>query len=1499
MEETRTELTRRLLAYQETNDDALILGDSADEIIEQFRLHWSQPDAQVLPGDVYMLTWLHWYRSLASPAVSAAERDMAIRLSGLMIQHAPDNPDPIPRNPDLIPRPLLGRAIAVANPAAAFGFASRLGSPEPPEQFTGDPLHAAAEILAGVAEYSPEEELRIRALALRCDVLRRQYVQSGQASTLDEAIGAGEACLRLVPLRDPLYRVAQAMLAPALLERAALATHDNDLDAAIEHLEDSRGGAPDDPAWHITRRMLGIALQDRWHRDADVADLDASIAALRTAWQSRFDSADMVMLAEAFATSLIMRAALLLNAAEPLPSARAQGDLDEARDVLRDTWTGIPEPVQPRRLIALDAQVHVMRFILSDDDNDLDSAFIPAERARAAAECDPTIDHFNILSGLALLYQARADRRQTASDHDDSVRLYEQAVNLLMPDDPRLTHARLSLAGSLASRAKVSRSPADAVRAEQLASQALEDLGSDDPARPRAYASLAMTTGALYRYSQAPDPSILDRAIALHREALTLQREALGRGQHTRQVPSLHADLGTLLMSRFERDSSRDDIDESIAALQASVADTPAADVRRASRGDKLGKALRMRYQSASDLTDLDDHIAAYQAALEAAPEDAGYLHILGAALAVRSEATGNLADATKAIEYHRAAVNATTDPDHRTGRLSSLGAALSVAGGLTGDPAVLNESVAILQQAAEASAPDDISRAEVNLGVGLIRRYEWGGALDDLTAGINAYRRALEAEPEGRQSHLVNLANALALRSDRTGSHADAHAAARLYEEVAAATPAGHPRRSARLCALARTLMSAAQASQDPDLAARATAVTREALGAASGSVDNRRSRMLLARHLLSQSKMSNSADPVREGLDVLEPLRDDPDGDLLDIQAQLLLRMYEITGDAHLLDECVTASERASALPGTAHSRARWAFDLGMHYRERFRKHGLPEDLEAAIVTWHRVEAEVAAPAQWRFDAAALRANLAASQADWDSALAGFQAAIALYGQLAWPGLRREDQERQLSRAAGVARDAAACAVASGRPQLALELLEQGRSVLWAQALEITAELDQLAAVAPALAARLGEVHAGLRVPDPDKVLAEGPTAASTQDDRRVSLAHERDQLIMKARKLPGFKDFLSAPAYKQIQRAAIGGPVVVVNISSYRSDAIIVTAAQPPSVISLPGAQEPEVVRHANLYLEALRVLQLPVPERNLTTTTAAQANIRNVLNWLWTAVAYPALNALGAVRDTEPTATPIRVWWCPTGALSVFPLHAAAPRDKPATSRHAVIDHVISSYTPTLRALIDARARPRSNETPGLLLMAVPDFPGQYYLPNAVPETERIQSIYRGECTTLVRAQATRQRALQELPQHLWVHFSCHGGQDFARPSQGGLLLNDTMLTVQDIAERVSAQADLAFLSACQTAISGTALLDESIHLAAALQTMGFRHVIATLWSIYDSTSPEIAVSVYEFLQRKGHPDARQAAAALHEALLQARRSRPGDPTVWAPYIHIGP
>ena len=77
---------------------------------------------------------------------------------------------------------------------------------------------------------------------------------------------------------------------------------------------------------------------------------------------------------------------------------------------------------------------------------------------------------------------------------------------------------------------------------------------------------------------------------------------------------------------------------------------------------------------------------------------------------------------------------------------------------------------------------------------------------------------------------------------------------------------------------------------------------------------------------------------------------------------------------------------------------------------------------------------------------------------------------------------GINRASRERFLAAASGVPTDAVACSLQAARPHEALEMVELGRGVMWAQVLAVRADIAVLRQVAPALAGRLDAVRAQL---------------------------------------------------------------------------------------------------------------------------------------------------------------------------------------------------------------------------------------------------------------------------------------------------------------------------------------------------------------------------------------------------------------------------------
>jgi CHAT domain-containing protein len=143
---------------------------------------------------------------------------------------------------------------------------------------------------------------------------------------------------------------------------------------------------------------------------------------------------------------------------------------------------------------------------------------------------------------------------------------------------------------------------------------------------------------------------------------------------------------------------------------------------------------------------------------------------------------------------------------------------------------------------------------------------------------------------------------------------------------------------------------------------------------------------------------------------------------------------------------------------------------------------------------------------------------------------------------------------------------------------------------------------------------------------------------------------------------------------------------------------------------------------------------------------------------------------------------------------------------------------------------------------------------------------------------------------------------WAHFACHGKQNPTDPTESCLqLANGSYLKLSDIINLRLKNAQLAFLSACQTATGDKNLQDEAVHLAAGMLLAGYRGVIATMRSVNDEYAADIADDTYRRLFEDYGADYTRAAEALHFAVQKVRKEREskGDFSfAWVPFIHMG-
>ena len=146
-------------------------------------------------------------------------------------------------------------------------------------------------------------------------------------------------------------------------------------------------------------------------------------------------------------------------------------------------------------------------------------------------------------------------------------------------------------------------------------------------------------------------------------------------------------------------------------------------------------------------------------------------------------------------------------------------------------------------------------------------------------------------------------------------------------------------------------------------------------------------------------------------------------------------------------------------------------------------------------------------------------------------------------------------------------------------------------------------------------------------------------------------------------------------------------------------------------------------------------------------------------------------------------------------------------------------------------------------------------------------------------------------------------HQFVHFACHGTLEAGKPFEAGFeLYGETRLTLLEIVRSHVPTAEFAFLSACHTAeVTKGSMMDEGLHLAAAVQYCGFRSVVGTMWAMLDEDGQELAENFYKALfsnsrRDQGTPYHERSAKALQSAVKKLRRKRHITLERWVNFVH---
>lgn len=957
----------------------------------------------------------------------------------------------------------------------------------------------------------------------------------------------------------------------------------------------------------------------------------------------------------------------------------------------------------------------------------------------------------------------------------------------------------------------------------------------------------------------------IDAEIALRRQALRIAPA------NYPDPGGLLANLGTALTRRAALTEAEAEPKQTAATLQAAVTALRDA-VSLVTSGHpyafqiyaQLAQALAALAVHTRERAPLDDAIAAAvrSRALappgEAADAGVGFLAVL---IAERGRlGTGVMRGAG-------------SDPGTMGAGIGLLRQALAELDVLSRERAVGSRAALAGTTGADATIEDERLSLQTDLGVALRARYmetrdpaDLDEAIDLARSVAASARRAADRVRHGED--LNRLAINLQTRYRRTGRLADLREAVSAHREGIAALPRDDLRRASYLSSLGLALQLLFEATGNAaDLDEAITAGT----AAADAFVEADDADIPAEDRPLRSGLLSNIAIAHRQRAELTA------DADDLDMALRLATAAVEAASQ--------DPSERALALHTLGRvllvrSGRAAAGTVAPSWPRRNDR-----DLAAALDALRTAARLPGAPRQMRLGAAIEWALAAAPQAadavsgesGWTDAADAYESAIDLLDLLAWHGLPREVRERQLGRLPGLGADAAASALASGDVARALSLLERGRSVLWRQLLHLRDDFDELRDADPGLHRQLTELGMAL-VSDPGAQSGE-------RGEERQRLAAQWDAAIAHARALPGLAGLLRQPSVDELILAAADAPVAVLNVSALRSDALLIAGGK-TTVIPLPDVTPEEVRRQVLAHSVALDAAARGPRDDPLVIESADEV-LLSVLDWIAGHVTGPVLNELARTGMLQSAGNQVR--WCPTGLLSVLPLHAAAH------------DRVVSSYVPTLSGLIAAQRGAAEADGQRMLIVAIRELPEQLglaRLDGAHEEAVLLAERFPGQHTRLEDRDATLRRALDALPTHALAHFSCHGLQSQKSPARSALQLYDDQLTVEDLAQ-LRLSGTLAFLSACDTAAGAVALPDEAIHLAAAVQVAGFKHVVAALWPIADDITVDLTTSFYERITSRGRVDAGLTAVALHAAVSEVKTRFPRRPSIWGAYAHFGP
>ena len=984
-------------------------------------------------------------------------------------------------------------------------------------------------------------------------------------------------------------------------------------------------------------------------------------------------------------------------------------------------------------------------------------------------------------------------------------------------------------------------------------------------------------------------PELLEKAINTLRIGLSMHPPGVDRSAYLN-------DLARALWERYRRSGDLADLNESIEILGDALTHCPPGHPLRAETLDNLAICLQDRYKEHHSSSDLDQAIETHEAALVLRPEGhadrSSSLTNLALCLRDRFKEKGSTDDLEWAIAYSRAAL--TLRPEGHPlwpSCLSNLAIALQFRYELHGTPGDLQESIQLLRTAL-ASYPhhhSERSTTQYNLSLSLRHKFRWDGTIADLNEAIELLRPLNERKYLRHTLSLFYIdtfASCLGERFHHLGASADIDEAILLHMVAVEVCPRDHSERSRFLNNLGNSFKSRFSFRGQPSDLEKAITYHHAALDLRpSGHSDRSTTLNNLGTCYNWRFKSLHGLEDLIKAIEFHQAaLELRPEGHLLrstalENLAECLRLRFTAHGTSSDLTTAIELFRTTLSLRPAGHPyRSKTLWHLAYTLQCRFEHFQATDDLNEVFLLFSELSVSKDLVSLLDCQAAAAWVE-SAEKFSHISDMTAYETALTFLVRHAaiFPSSVAHNQILKKT-VSSLAVDAFSYCVRQGNIKTAVELLEQGRTVLWTQLARLGVPLDELSSLgaeAANLADEFKQVSSRLRT------LFD--QTAELQSAQTRKLIAELDDVTSRIRTVPGFSRFLLPPEFPGLQTTARDGPVIIMNASRYSCDAVVILHDSDPTHVKLHTSKT---------HLSALATRFRPVVDKPELVTTK---EIGTMLRELWECAVEPVVQVL----QQPGTALNSRIWWCPTSDFTFLPLHAAGPYRK---GQSNILYLYISSYTPTLGMLLRARkqTRPRMDK-PLFAIVGTSEPLGEAPLPSVTAElplvVERVRD--HSHVTLLANQDATIERAIDAFKHCEWLHLACHGIPNTSQPFDSCFALHDGRLTLRQLVQSDFGNPDFAFLSACRTTVGDATTPDEVIHLAAAMQFGGFRSVIGTVLPVDDGVAGRVVRAFYRhLLDGNGIAsglDCGNAAIALHEALKALRGKIPFDQQIV--FVHI--